>query len=197
MSREGHRTDTIRSCVPPRFPKDVCTEKLRRRRAWRLLCEVSLRQLSRRYSKMRRSLLFSFPIAALASFWICGSAWSATVPSAPSPEPPPVPRPATARVIELKKLVIRVPARASVGTLRSGWGCLSAKPLTPAAGRAFLTDGDLADVFREEFSAVGYTVPGDPNDLFDEDSDTRPDYLIGGVVRDVKANLCASGPSSG
>jgi len=146
---------------------------------------------------MRRSLLFSFPIAALASFWICGSAWSATVPSAPSPEPPPVPRPATARVIELKKLVIRVPARASVGTLRSGWACLSAKPLTPAAGRAFLTDGDLADVFREEFSAVGYTVPGDPNDLFDEDSDTRPDYLIGGIVRDVKANLCASGPSSG
>lgn len=143
---------------------------------------------------MRRSIRFLRPIAALVSFWICGLAAGAPVQTAASPESAPATRPATARVVELKKLVIRVPARASVGTLSSGFACLSEKPLTPATGRALLTDGDLGDVFREEFAAVGYTVAGDPNDLFDEDTDTRPDYLVAGIVRDVKANLCTSGP---
>src|ERR1700730_5462202 len=88
--------------------------------AWRRLCEFPLRQLPRRYLKMRRSIRLARPIAALVSFWICGRAEGAPVQTAASTETAPVPRLATARVVELKKLVVRVPARASAGTVYNG-----------------------------------------------------------------------------
>jgi serine protease Do len=97
------------------------------------------------------------------------------------------------RVVELKKIVIHVPASRAAGELRTGLACLNRKPLAPAAGRAYLTDGDLEEVFREEFSSAGYTVAGDPNALFEEPSETRPDYLIAGIVSNVTASLCSPG----
>jgi serine protease Do len=142
---------------------------------------------------MLRNVRGSLPITTLILLICSGCASTARVRPAAPQGPPAARESAAARVVELKKLVIRVPASRAVGVLQSGWGCVSRKPLAPATGRAFLTDGDLEEVFRAEFTSAGYTVAGDPNALFEETSENRPDYLIGGIVHDVQANLCSPG----
>ena len=122
-----------------------------------------------------------------------GCASGVRVKSVAQLEPLPASTSSVARVVELRKLVIRIPAGGSVGALRSGLGCIRLAPLPAATGRAFLGEGELAEVFRAEFSSVGYTVADDRNALFEETSEARPDYLIGGIVHDVRANLCSHG----
>jgi len=133
------------------------------------------------------------PIAAWASLGIFGCASSVPVKLAAPSRPSAARVSAGTRVVELKKLVVRVPSNRPLGTVQSGWGCLASKPLASAAERALLTEEGFGEVFREEFSSVGYTVSGDPNALFEEASETRPDYLIGAIVHDAKANLCSPG----
>jgi serine protease Do len=146
---------------------------------------------------MYRSPRRFLSIALGTSLAVIGCASSAHVKPVAPLQPLPVRESPGTRTVELKKLVIHIPASKSLGTLHSGWGCFASKALPPAAGRAFLTDEELGEVFREEFSSVGYTVAGDPGALFEEASETRPDYFVGGIVHDVKANLCSSGLGSG
>jgi S1-C subfamily serine protease len=133
----------------------------------------------------------------LFAFGVFGCASGVRVKSVAQLEPLPARRSSGTRVVELRKLVIRVPVGGSVGALRSGLGCVRLAPLTAVAGRAFLGEGELAEVFRSEFSSVGYAVADDRNALFEEASEARPDYLIGGIVHDVRANLCSHGPGFG
>jgi serine protease Do len=45
-------------------------------------------------------------------------------------------------------------------------------------------------VFREELSKVGYTVAGDPNELFSDTSDIKADLEVGALVTDLVVTHC-------
>jgi len=71
--------------------------------------------------------------------------------------------------------------------------------LTWKSGRDSSLSEDFGGLFSEELSAAGYTVVGDPNVLFEDSKQWKAEFVIAGVIKDVKANVCyakVAGPSS-
>jgi serine protease Do len=96
------------------------------------------------------------------------------------------------RPLELGKLRIKLARGRVIGTIQSGHGCVGRAPLTWTAGRENSPEDDFADALRQELTAAGYTVVGDPNALF-EDPHERPEYVLAGLIKDVQANVCYAG----
>ncbi|HYK43042.1 MAG TPA: trypsin-like peptidase domain-containing protein [Thermoanaerobaculia bacterium] len=114
-------------------------------------------------------------------------------PAVPSEEPAAgdsaVPKEPTAAV-EFHKLLLKLPRDLVVGSVRTGRGCTDHGPLTWKASREGSVGDDLGGLLMDELSAAGYTVVGDRDQLFDDPHGRRAEYVIAGVVRDVKANVC-------
>ena len=96
-----------------------------------------------------------------------------------------------ARVLELKKLLIRIPDGAPIGALETGWGCFGLRRLSSETGKELLVAGELSDVFREVADAAGYAVPAGEDEIFGQAIEVKPDFLIGGTIRTVRANVCS------
>ncbi len=104
----------------------------------------------------------------------------------------------TSSPVESGKLVLKLPRGKAIGTIQSGRSCTVRGPLTWKSGGEGVED--FGDILREELSAAGYTVVGDPNTLFEDPHGWKAEYVIGGVIKDVTANVCywnlAAGPFS-
>jgi serine protease Do len=139
--------------------------------------------------------------AALAALFTLGGAGCA---SAPGPAAPPkqavpveqrasvaaaAPEPTTSAV-EFRKLLLKVPRDLVVGVVQTGRGCTERGPLTWKASRDGSVGDDLGALLVEELSSAHYNVVGDKDTLFDDPHGRRAEYVIAGVIRDVKANVC-------
>jgi S1-C subfamily serine protease len=49
---------------------------------------------------------------------------------------------------------------------------------------------EFTEVFRDELESANYVVVGDPESLFDDPSAWEAELLVGGVVKDIEANIC-------
>ncbi|HEY6146617.1 MAG TPA: trypsin-like peptidase domain-containing protein, partial [Thermoanaerobaculia bacterium] len=92
--------------------------------------------------------------------------------------------------VEFHKLLLKLPRDLVVGTVQTGRGCTERGPLTWKTSREGTVGDDLGGLLIEELSSAGYTVVGDKDQLFDDPHGRRAEYVIAGVVRDVKANVC-------
>jgi len=92
--------------------------------------------------------------------------------------------------IEFHKLLLKLPRDLVVGTVQTGRGCTDRGPLTWKTSRDGTVGDDLGGLLIEELSSAGYTVVGDKDQLFDDPHGRRAEYVIAGVIRDVKANVC-------
>ena len=92
--------------------------------------------------------------------------------------------------VEFRKLLLKLPRDLVVGTVQIGRGCTDRGPLTWKASREGTLGDDLGGLLIEELSSAGYTVVGDKDQLFDDPHGRRAEYVIAGVIRDVKANVC-------
>ncbi len=103
------------------------------------------------------------------------------------------------RPVEFGKLLVRLPRGEAIGAVQTGRSCVPRGPLTWKSGRDSSLSEDFGGLFSEELSAAGYTVIGDPNVLFEEAQQRKAEFVIAGVIKDIKANVCyakAAGPSS-
>lgn len=136
----------------------------------------------------RRSARFVF---LLLPFVVVASGCAVGVPIAPVEQLTPKQTPhGQSRPVMFRKLVVRIPRGQVIGSIQRGLLCLNRGKLTWRGGRAVVTDEDFGDVLREELTTAGYTVVGDPSALFEDPSAWRAEYLIAGLVKDVKANIC-------
>lgn len=101
----------------------------------------------------------------------------------------PLPLANGSRPVEFGKLLFKLPRGRIIGTIQSGHACSERASLTWSSGRENPGEDDFGQALREELSAAGYTVVGDPSALF-EDSHEKAEYVIAGIARDVKANVC-------
>lgn len=92
--------------------------------------------------------------------------------------------------VEFRKLLLKLPRDLVVGTVQTGRGCTERGPLTWKTSREGTIGDDLGALLMEELASAGYTVVGDKDTLFDDPHGKRAEYVIAGVVRDVKANVC-------
>lgn len=103
------------------------------------------------------------------------------------------------RPVEFGKLLVRLPREEAIGAVQTGRSCVPRGPLTWKSGRDSSLSEDFGGLFSEELSAAGYTVVGDPNVLFEDSKEWKAEFVIAGVIKDVKANVCyakVAGPSS-
>ena len=93
--------------------------------------------------------------------------------------------------IALDSVRIRIPRGTHIGQFVNGLFCLRPGKIAWNAGRVTSRDIDLADRFYEEMTQADFDVVGDPDRLFDESTDyLRAEYRIGGVITDLKLNVC-------
>jgi S1-C subfamily serine protease len=92
--------------------------------------------------------------------------------------------------IEFRKLLLKLPRDLVVGAVQTGRGCAERGPLTWKTSRDGSVGDDLGSLLMEELADAGYTVVGDKESLFDDPHGKRAEYVIAGVIRDVRANVC-------
>jgi hypothetical protein len=104
----------------------------------------------------------------------------------------PVPLPLEKRTgpIQLKKILIRIPIGDQIGQIYYGWGCAAGAKTTWNGGRLALTDEELTHAFKTELEKHKYTVAGDSESVFERENVSNAEYLVGGSINKVEANLC-------
>lgn len=97
--------------------------------------------------------------------------------------------PGTASPVEFRKFVLKVPRDKVIGAVQAGRGCVDRAPLLWKAS-ASSVDENFGPVLLEELSAAGYRTAGNQEELFEDPHGSRPEYVIGGIIREVRADAC-------
>jgi S1-C subfamily serine protease len=103
---------------------------------------------------------------------------------------------AAARPIEFRKLLLRLPHDHVIGAIESGRGCAGIGPLSWKPGKESAAGDEFAPLLMDELTSAGYTLAGasNPDVIFDDPRDRRPEFAIAGIVREVRANVCYAEP---
>jgi len=95
------------------------------------------------------------------------------------------------RPIRLSKVIVKMKRGEEWGSEQHGWFCIPTPyKLKWRVGRVNITNELLDDMFRQAFEDAGYSVAGNPNDLFEDPASVQTDYYVGGLIKDMKANIC-------
>jgi S1-C subfamily serine protease len=143
-------------------------------------------------------------ISLLRWLLVVAAALSVRCASAPAPTPASVvaveqgrPLPAGSEPtspLEFRKFVIKPAHERVVGAVQQGKGCSARAPLTWTSGRDGALGAALGELLLEEVSSAGYTVVGGSDELFEDPHGEKAEYVIAGVIRDIRANVCYATP---
>lgn len=136
---------------------------------------------------MKTKVLPAFIIIILAALTGCGS--PIMVRQVASREPLTVGSRGT-RTIMLKKIVLTLPRGKIIGQVQSGVFCSYKEPLCWRDDKTAVSDSELMDVLRNRLEASGYTLAGDPDELFEDRSAERAEFLMAAKIKEVNANVC-------
>jgi len=95
-----------------------------------------------------------------------------------------------ARPLEFRKIVVRLPRGERIGSLQAGTLCVEKAPLTWQGGRVTLPVEEFIQVFREELEKANCPVVGNPDTLFEDPAEWDAEYLVAGLIKEMKANIC-------
>ena len=95
-----------------------------------------------------------------------------------------------AKLIEFRKIVIKIPLGEQIGRIQYGFGCFPGATLNWRGGRLNITDEELTDTFRKELESLNYRVVGDPYALFGDPAAWKAEILVAGLVTKVEVNTC-------
>jgi S1-C subfamily serine protease len=96
--------------------------------------------------------------------------------------------------IEFRKFLIRLPEDSVIGALQVGQECMGREPLTWKLTPQSTASQDFGGLLLEEVSAAGYSVAGNRDALFEDVREKKADYVVAGIIRDVRANVCFANP---
>jgi serine protease Do len=94
------------------------------------------------------------------------------------------------RPMEFKKIVVKLPKGENIGSLQGGLFCVDQAPLTWQGGRLILTGEEFTQAFRAELEKANCPVVGDSDSLFEDTSAWQAEFLVAGLVKAMKANVC-------
>jgi serine protease Do len=94
------------------------------------------------------------------------------------------------RPLEFRKVVVKLPRGERIGSLRAGTACAEKAPLTWQGGRVTLPVEEFIQVFRDELEKANCPVVGNPDALFDDPAEWDAEFLVAGLIKEMKADLC-------
>ena len=95
-----------------------------------------------------------------------------------------------ARLVQLKKFVVKLNKGDVVGVIQAGLICAPQTNLVWQSGQLDISNDDFTNLFRNVLENANYQVVGDPDALFEDPSEWKTEYLIAGLVNDLDANFC-------
>jgi S1-C subfamily serine protease len=134
------------------------------------------------------ALLFVTLIAAALA--AAGGAHSADAPKVAEPPVIRVEHPEQARPLQFQGVVIKLRVGTVAGELQDGVFCTRVRDLVWHGDQSAVDDGEVRDVFRQELTAAGYRVVGDPDAVFEDESGSEAEYLVAGLIKQMRANVC-------
>lgn len=141
---------------------------------------------------MARVMLF----AALAALAGCLASPVAIQP-VPTAKPVELGAEQVGKFIQLKRLVVHIPEHEVIGVKQIGPFCRGVEQLFwKSLDKIYLSEDELTEKLREELGKYGYKVLGGQYRLFDEGPRPKADLVLGGMVRDLKGNICYNPPDS-
>lgn len=90
----------------------------------------------------------------------------------------------------LTQIVTQIPLGTRVQNIQYGWACLPGNSLDWRGGRINLTNEEVADSFRTEFTQANYKVAGDSKALFFDRTTKKAELLVAGAIEKVEINVC-------
>lgn len=95
------------------------------------------------------------------------------------------------RPLKLARLLMKVKRGETLGQVRTGLLCMFPKDIIWSRGGRWDFDiEELDDIFRDEMAQAGFAIAGNPSNLFEDDSDSRAEYLIGGTISQMRMDVC-------
>ena len=91
--------------------------------------------------------------------------------------------------VEFRKFVLKLPRDKVIGTIQSGGACVGRAPLLWKASAGSVDEG-FGPLLLEELSSAGYPIVGGDEEIFEDPHGPRPEFVVAGVIRDVRANAC-------
>lgn len=102
---------------------------------------------------------------------------------------------AVVKLIQLKRVMVKIPQHAVIGSIQQGPMCLGMEQLFwKSLDKIYLTPEELTDVLHTELTHYNFKVLGGVNQLFEEGSKRRADLVLGALIRDIKGNICYNPP---
>lgn len=106
-----------------------------------------------------------------------------------------VPRPQSSRLLQLKRLVVKIPKHEVIGSVQVGPFCMGVEQLFwKGLDKIYLTEDELTEQLHRALTGYGYKLLGGVDQLFDEAGSHKADLVLGGMIRDLKGNICYSPP---
>ncbi len=97
------------------------------------------------------------------------------------------------RPIQLDRVVFQGGRSQVIGRHGFGLGCLSThSTLQLSSGKVKVEPSVYAEIFHEVLGAANFTVVGDTGALFQDRDADRAEFLVGGLVKDLKVDICDS-----
>jgi S1-C subfamily serine protease len=122
--------------------------------------------------------------------YVSGCASSAVIKQTESKQAIDVPVNTESRPIQFKKIVVKLDRGEDIGSIQSGLLCVPQADLIWRGGKIDVSNDDFTEVFREELTKANYEVIGSTDELFEDPSDWKAEYLIAGLVNEMQANIC-------
>jgi len=97
---------------------------------------------------------------------------------------------ADTKPIQLSKVVVKLKRGDYIGAWETGLLCVPHGNLTWKGGQLRIDSDEFTDAFKEELEKYSFKTVGDTNALFEDPSTWKAEILIGGLIKELKANIC-------
>jgi hypothetical protein len=95
--------------------------------------------------------------------------------------------------ILLNKIIVKVERGTKIGVIQSGEYCgrdLIHGDLQWKEGKIALSDEDFTAIVHDELEKANIKAVGDSNALFEDQSQLQAGLLLGGIIKEIQANIC-------
>lgn len=92
--------------------------------------------------------------------------------------------------IQVDRVVVRIPSNKVIGKIQGGMLCTKREDFRLKGGTFNMADPAYIDAMRNDLMAAGYNVVGDPNVLFKDRDEGRAEFIVGGMITDIQADIC-------
>ncbi|NKB44197.1 MAG: hypothetical protein GKS03_07940 [Alphaproteobacteria bacterium] len=135
---------------------------------------------------------FSISASVFSVFILIGcAAPPATIPPAATQSVQLIPVGEESRPLRFDRVIIRIPRGHVIGRSNMGLACFDMPDeITYTGGRKLLDAEFFEEAFGDELRSAGYNVVGDPNALFRDREEDQAELIVGGIITDVRANVC-------